>query len=132
MPAPVRFHRPRAPQLERETSLVPIAAARTVVEEASLWLGVTLPDRYATWLAHRARRVYVHCPTFRAGLRRPGDAGRDRLYLFLRHWLAARLYTERFDLYVRLPRDYAAGADLPPRPAPEPSPWLSPDARLLA
>lgn len=120
MPATFRRRRARAPQLERKTSLVPIAAARQVIEALSLWLGVSLHGRYARRLAFQARRCYAHSDSSRAKLHRPGDRGRDALYFFMQHWLAARLQTERPDLYARLPSDYACGADLPassPRPA---------------
>lgn len=114
----LRLRRARRPQLERSTQLVPIAAAREVVEEASRWLGVPLPARYATGLAHRACRVFAHSPSFRKKLLRPGAAGRDILWIFLRHWLAARLRTEDYALFRRLPAEYAAGVELPARPAP--------------
>jgi hypothetical protein len=99
--------------LEHRTPLVAIAAARQVVEEASLWLGVPLPTRYAAGLAHRARRVFAHSVSFREKLRRPGDAGRDLLYVFMRHWLAARLHEERPYLYTRLPHGFAVGHPCP-------------------
>lgn len=114
--APARRHRIRAPQIERDTSLVPIAAARQVIEEVSLWLGTPLHGRYAARLAFQARRIYAHSASFRAKLRRPGGRGRDTLYVFMQHWLAARLHAERPDLYARLPQDFACGASLPPRP----------------
>jgi hypothetical protein len=125
------LHRARRPQLETRTSLVPLAVAREIVDEASRWLGVRLPARYAAGLAHRARRIYAHSPAFREKLHRPGDAGRDLLWIFMRHWLADRLHREAPALYRRLPADYAAGADLPPRAVNDAEP-LSPDARLLA
>lgn len=116
-----RRHRIRAPQLERETALVPLAAARQVLEEVSLWLGTPLHGRYAARLAFQARRIYAHSASFRAKLRRPGDRGRDTLYVFMRHWLAARLHAERPDLYARLPQSFASGSPLPHRsPAPHP------------
>lgn len=130
-------HRPRTStlRLERETSLVPIAAARQVVEEASRWLGTSLPGRYAARLALQACRIHAHSPAFRRMLRRPGDAGRDCLWRFMRHWLATRLQAERPELYCRLPHDYALGADLPASPVARVLPdftTLSPAARLLA
>lgn len=129
------------PQIERETFLSPTAVARQVIEEASRWLGVPLPGRYAAGLAFRAHRCYAHSPSFREKIRRPGDRGRNMLYVFMRHWLAARFCEERPDLSARLPRSYATGEPLPARttvaraPAPQPATaadsWLSPDARLL-
>jgi hypothetical protein len=115
MPASVlpRRRRARRPQLRERTPLVPVAAAREIVDEASRALGVLLPARYATGLAHRAARTFAHSASFRRELLRPGDAGRDALWMFLRHWLADRLHSERPNLYRLLPRDYAAGAEPP-------------------
>jgi hypothetical protein len=95
--------------LERETPLVPLAAAETVIEEISQFLGEPLPRRYAHALAHRARRCYAHGRNFRRRLCEPGDHGRDWLYCFLRHWLAARLQADRPQLYARLPLSFSVG-----------------------
>jgi hypothetical protein len=124
--APLR-RRARNPQLERETPLVAIAAARQVVEEASLFLGEPLPSRYAAGLAFDARIAFARSPTFRRGFRHRSDGGRERLYVYLRHWLADRLHSERPELFRRLPASYCTGEALP---APAPGP-LSNDARLL-
>ena len=107
----------RRPQLQKLTLLVPLAVARVVVEEASRWLSVELPPRYAARLAFQAERCFAHSPSFREKICRPGHRGRDLLYVFMRHWLAARLLAERPVLYRRLPRDYSAGAELPARSA---------------
>jgi len=112
MPAHRCTHRARRPQIEELFALVPIAAARQVVDGASHWLCVPLPERYATRLAFQARRCYAHSDLFRAKIRRPGDKGRDLLYVFMRHWLAARLKSDRPKLYARLPVSYASGAPL--------------------
>ena len=129
------------PQLEKETRLVALAAARSVVEEASQWFGAPLPTRYAYRLAVQAHVAYAQSDTFRRGFRRRPDGGRERLYAFLRHWLAAILHTDAPALYARLPLGYRTGEPLParalapwPRPLPLPasSPFLSPETRLLA
>lgn len=132
MPATIVRRRPalrrraRNPQIVRCTELVPIAAAREVVDEASRWLGVLLPSRYAVRLAYRAHIIYANSPSFRRILDRPGLAARDNLYVFLRHWLAARLYADRPDLFRRLPDGYRTGEPLPADSVP-----LSPEARQL-
>jgi hypothetical protein len=79
------------------------------VEEAARWLGVQVPARYAAGLAHRARVTYAHGAAFRQKLRRAGDEGRDTLYAFMRHWLAARLQADRPEWFARLPQDYVWG-----------------------
>jgi hypothetical protein len=114
-PVAARRHRIRAPQIGRETSLVPLAAARQVLDEASACLGVRLPGRFAVRIAFMAHRAYAHSPSFRRRLRRPEDRSRDALYAYLRHWLAARLHEERPDLCRRLPADFALGKE-PPSP----------------
>lgn len=119
-------------RFERRTQLVPIAAARQVLEEASRFLGVALPARYAAGLALRAERAFVHSPSFRRGFRGRADGGRERLSIYFRHWLAARLKAERGALFARLPAGYCVG-EPPPTPAQPPAPvLLSPAARLLA
>lgn len=129
MPASSRRFTAR-PQLEKRTPLVAAAAAQAVVDELSRWLACPLPARYTAGLAHRARRCFAHSPRFRARVSRRSDAGRETLYVFLRHWLAARLHAERPDLFARLPAGYATGAAPPPRPAVEVP--LSNQPRLLA
>ena len=93
----------RRPVLVRDTPLVPLAAAGAGNEKASQWLGESLSRRYAAALAHRARRRYAYNQIFRRRLREPGDHGREWLYVFLRHWLSARLQADRPHLYARLP-----------------------------
>lgn len=136
------------PRIVARTGLVPLAAAREVVDEVAPWLGRPLPAGWARTLAVRAHVAYAQSPSFRRALSRPGDAARDRLYVFLRHWLAARIHAEAPGLSRRLPPDYAAGAEPPPPPAPRPTSArpnpqseirppqfpapLSPEARQLA
>lgn len=124
----------RRPQLAECHALIPIAVARHVVDEVSLWLDEPLPARYAAALAFRARRCYAHSSSFREKIRRAGDAGREWLYLYLRHWLAARLYAERHELYLRLPASYSSGVPLPPAAVPVVAHQLplSVEARQLA
>jgi len=132
MPATLRSRRARRPQLEKATPIIALAIARQVVEEASLWLGVALPSRYAAGLAHRARRVFAHSELYRPRFAAAGDAGRDRLYVFMRHWLAARLDAEQPRLFRLLPPGFAAGEPAPERPrSPAPSAPLSAESRLL-
>jgi hypothetical protein len=47
-------------------------------------------------------------------MRGRGNAPRDWLYAFMRHWLAALLDLERPDLYQCLPEDFNLGHRLPP------------------
>ena len=113
MPATLIRHRARRPQIEAHTPLIPIAVARQVVDEVSLFLGVPLSGRYAAGLAFRARRIFAHSESFREKMQRPGNRGRDLLYVFMRHWLGARLRAEHPELFNRLPSRFCEGEPLP-------------------
>lgn len=88
---------------EEETSLIPEVVALVVVEEMERHLKTALPRSYVADLADKARTCYAHNDRVRRRLRAPGDHGREWLYVFMRHWLAARLQADRPHLYARLP-----------------------------
>jgi hypothetical protein len=94
---------------------VPSAVAIAVWEEASVWLDAPLPRRWIGELIERADAVYRHSPRFRQLLRQPGNAGRDWLWSFTRHWLAGLLIKHRPALAARLPSGYKIGHPLPSR-----------------
>jgi hypothetical protein len=102
------------PGLERDTQLMPWLIADTVCGEVSRFLGVEIPARYSDWLDARAERCYANHRHFRKLMRGRGNAPRDWLYAFMRHWLAAWLDLERPDLYQCLPEDFNLGHRLPP------------------
>lgn len=102
----------RAGLISDETPLVPQAVAAAVCAEAQGWLAAPLPAAWVARLTVKAERVARRNPRFRRLLRRPGDAGRDWLWAFMRHWLAALLRRHRPALYARLPGDYARGRAL--------------------
>lgn len=101
-------------RIEDDTPIIPCVVAEHVCEGASVWLGEALPRKWMLELAERANVVYQHNARFRQLLRKRGDAGRDWLAAFMRHWLYALLASRRPDLCQRLPRAYAVGRDLPP------------------
>ena len=103
----------RPATVERDTPLVPRAVAEAVWEEAGVWLGEPLPRRWIAELTARANTVYSRNGQFRRLLRRRGDEGRDWLWAFTRHWLAALLWKHRRELYARLPETYSVGHPLP-------------------
>ena len=124
------------PGLERDTQLMPWVIAGQVCVEVSTFLDVSLPTRYVDWLDAKAERCYANNRHFRKLMRGRGNAPRDRLYAFMRHWLAAFLDLERPDLYQCLPEDFNLGDRLPPgvhprirrkgsepRLLPAPRPW---------
>ena len=86
------------------------AAAEAVWEEASLLLGETLPPDWIATLIEKAETLYPRHHGFRRRLRGAGDTGRDWLWAFMRHWLAALVREHRPHWYQRLPSRYAVGA----------------------
>jgi hypothetical protein len=108
------YRPPWRTRIEDDTPIVPRAIAEQVCEEASVWLGEPFPRPWVAELAERAGVIYQHNARFRQLLRKPGNAGRDWLLAFMRHWLCGVLASRRPDLCRRLPGSYAAGQDLPP------------------
>ena len=104
---------PNPARIEHDTPLVPQAVAVAVWEEASLWLGEELPRAWLVRLTERTEAVYASNARVRRGLCGPGNRGRDWLWAFTRHWLAALIWKHRRDLYTRLPTSYSVGNPLP-------------------
>src|SRR4051812_40587633 len=46
-------------------------------------------------------------------MNRPGNRGRNNLYVYMRHWTAAWLKRERSPLFKKLPHSYTLGYPLP-------------------
>ena len=90
--------------------------AQSVCEEVAVWLGSPLPARWVPELTAHARTIYAHNERFRRRIRGAGNCGRDHLWMFMRHWLAALLKDRRPHFYARLPVAYRTGGDLPDRP----------------
>ncbi len=95
------------------TPIVPAAVARAIWSEAVVWLGEELPRDWVVWLVAKADTVFSRNPGFRRRLRLQGNAGRDWLWAFMRHWLAALIWKHRRELYDRLPASYSVGEPLP-------------------
>jgi hypothetical protein len=70
---------------------MPWLIADTVCGEVARFLGVEIPARYSDWLDAKAERCYARHDHFRKLMRGRGNAPRDWLYAFMRHWLAAIL-----------------------------------------
>jgi hypothetical protein len=100
-------------QLERDTLITPDWVAESVVQEAERFLKADLPADFVERLAAKAHHLYPRHRHFKKLLNRPGNAGRNNLYMFMRHWTAAWLKRERFALYKRLPLSYGNGQPLP-------------------
>ncbi len=104
--------------LERDTLLMPDAIAESVVQEVERFLEARLPDDFAARLAAKAHYLYPRHKQFHKILNRPGNRGRDSLYMFMRHWTAGRLKRERSGLYKKLPWSFGQGWPLPVLPPP--------------
>lgn len=99
--------------------LMPWVMAETVCRELSDFLGAEIPARYAAWIEARAEWTYAKKGHFRKLMRGKGNAPREWLRTFMRHWLAGLLGEERPDLYECLPVEFALGQSLP-FPGPNP------------
>lgn len=114
-PSPVRRAK-RAPALStiaELTPLVPCAVADAVHEEASVWLRTELPPPWIPELAAKADTVAKRNRQFHRLIQRSGDAGRDWLWAFMRHWLSAKILAHDRRLHRLLPAAYASGGELP-------------------
>jgi hypothetical protein len=98
-------------RVELDTPIVPRAVAEAVWEEACVHLGTTLPRRWIMELTTRAEEIYHHSPHFRKLLRSRGNACRDYLWSFTRHWLAALISKYRPNFAAKLPSHYKVGRD---------------------
>ena len=102
--------------IERATDIVPLWVAESMVQEVSVWLDADLPEDWPAALAAKAERCFARHGQFHrliCARGNGGNAGRDTLFKFMRHWLASRLARERPVLYRRLPQSYSLGAPLP-------------------
>ena len=120
--------------------LLPGVVAHSVCDEVARFLDVEIPERLADWLTAKAERCFQRNRRFRHLMQGRGNAPRDRLQMFMRHWLSALLGTERPDLWYALPPAFDLGHALPPGshprvnrrgrgPMPGPCAW-NPDASL--
>jgi hypothetical protein len=105
--------------IERDTLLVPEWVAESVVQEVERFLNARLRDDFAERLAAKAHYLYPRHAHFQKMLNRPGNRGRDNLYMYMRHWTAGWLKRERPGLFKRLPWEYAQGRALPSLQNPE-------------
>lgn len=101
--------------IEAATDIVPLWVAESMVQEVSVWLDADLPEDWPAALAAKAERCFARHRQFHrlvSARGNGGNAGRDNLFKFMRHWLASRLARERPALYRRLPWSYALGTAL--------------------
>jgi len=95
--------------LERDTLLMPEVIAENVVREAERLTRTDLPAGFTERLAARAHQLYARNRRFKKTLNRPGNEGRDMLYVYLRHWTAGWLKRELPALSRQFPEGFALG-----------------------
>ena len=106
----------RAPKLELETPIRAQAVAVGVCDELSGWLGEALPRGWVRQLIAEAGTAYACNERFRRRVRGKNANGRDYLWIFMRHWLAAKVLERRPHLHTLLPAAYNTGHELPQKP----------------
>lgn len=89
--------------IQSDTPIRPQIIAVCVWEEAGAWLG-------------EANTVYANNERFRRRIQGKHGHGRDYLWMFMRHWLAAKLWEHRPHLYARMPAAYSLGQELTVQP----------------
>ena len=99
--------------MERDTLLMPDVIAESVCAEAERFLDVAFPARYVDGLVIKTHRCYSARRHFYRLMQARGNVARDRLYMFMRHWLASFLHLERPDLFYCLPISFGDGQRLP-------------------
>lgn len=104
---------PKGIRIDWDTPILPHIVAWAVCNEAAAWLGSPLPTKWVRELSARANTIYAHNERFRRRIRGAGNRGRDYLWMFVRHWLAALLQERRPRLFARLPASYSTGSGLP-------------------
>jgi hypothetical protein len=113
------------PGISRDTAIMPWIVADKICEEAANYLHSPVPLRYKEHLDAKAERCYARHRQFRKLIRARGNAGRDSLYSFMRHWLYALLHKNHPDLARRLPESFAVGRPLPlPSEVKSPGNWF--------
>lgn len=96
--------------IERETVLLPDVIAENVVNEVSHFTRSELGGDYTNRLVEKAEKIYSKDRQFTRLLKR--EAGRDYLYMFMRHWLASWLKREQRALFNKLPESFGMGKKL--------------------
>ena len=93
--------------------MLPWLIAETACREVEVFLNISLPQRYARWITAKAEVCFQKNKRFRRQMRSRGNAPREYLRMYMRHWLSALLGTERRDLWFCLPPSFALGHPLP-------------------
>ena len=105
----------RKHDIYRDTPMIPIAVADGVLNEVQSCYPLGLPDggrAMADRLADKAEKVYAANADFRSRLRARGNAGRDYLWSFMRHWSASEIRKCCPSVFRQLPDDFKVGHPL--------------------
>lgn len=106
--------------IEDDTPILPGIVADTVVRElvGYFWDAYEIKDaiydqqdKLVKALRKQAEATYAANERFRSQIQERGNAGRDQLYVFMRHWLAAMIQKSRKlrHIYPILPPGFANG-----------------------
>ena len=101
-------------KIEKDTQIIPWIMAEGVVDAAQAITGESIKNYHAAekYLTEHAEAVYAHNVTFRKKVQSEadhGNAGRDHLYAFMQHWLAAWLRKHDSKVFKKLPHGFAVG-----------------------
>lgn len=119
MPSPKKI-----PDFEKSTGILAHVVADSVVGELSYWAHnngfldeAAMLDQQRDLISEdfdaRTKLCYHINGHFRRSLNKAGNAGRDQLYVFHRHWLAAKVLKEHPAMFNKLPTGYRVGEELP-------------------
>lgn len=93
-------------KIEDDTPIVPWIVADGVIIDAQHGLGRPLSEKMelslANGLVKKAQVVYKNNESFRKKIRARGNKGRDTLYAFMHHWLAAAIKKRNPALYKQM------------------------------
>jgi len=108
---------PRKPgNIATDTAIMPWIIADTVIAEVDSCHPLKLTQRAARTLADKlaahADDTYRANAEFRRDMRSKGNRGRDQLYVWMRHWLAAELRTTKPQVFRKLPQSFLHGHKL--------------------
>lgn len=96
-------------QIEKDTTIIPLAVAESVISQAAHYVGKPISRVVATDLVNKAERIYKVNTKFRKKIKRAD--GLNMLYAFMRHWLASGLKRQQPDLFAKLPKNFINGEE---------------------
>ena len=97
--------------IEHDTAILPWAMAEAVVDDVQNLTGVSLKNHLAAekHLEKTAETIYSVNKVFREKVKSEadhGNAGRDYLYAFMKHWLASWLRKHDVKVFKKLPHGF--------------------------